>query len=357
MDSGFRQRAAGLKQRWQQVLASRQARWLARRVPASDSLTLSQRTIFILPTAQGALFGLGAIIVLVIAIAERNPVSLLLSSVMLSLFLLSLVLCYRNLSGLHLNTGQDGEADEALPIQRCFVGETTTFSVCLKAAARRRAHQDLWLGFSPDTLQLVTVPKGGQCTVNLGTAATRRGLLTAPRLMLRTRYPMGLWQAWSRPDLAMRCLVYPQPQLCALPANAQRLPDVSQGQQVAARQAGVDDFLGLRSYQAGDSRRRIAWQSLARGQGLKTKQFVREAESQILLSFDQFPGQTPEAVLSCLCFQVLQLSRRRQAVGLKLPGQAVIKPGQGEAHKHSLLQALALYKDIGGEYATSDAAR
>lgn len=361
MDSGLGQRVAGLRQHWQQLMSARQARWLARRVPASGRLTLSQRTIFILPTAQGALFGLGAIVILVIAIAERNPVSLLLASLMLSLFLLSLVLCYRNLSGLRLSAEYDPQNPDVLPTQRCFAGESASFVVRLQAAGRRRAHPDLWLGFHQHTLQGVSVPAAGQATVKLSTVATRRGLLNAPRLMLRTRYPMGLWQAWSRPDLAMRCLVYPQPQVCALPASARRLPDVSQGQHSAARQAGVDDFVGLRSYQTGDSRRRIAWQSLARGQGLKTKQFVREAEPQIVLSFALFPGQQAEAVLSCLCFQVLQLSRRRQAVGLQLPGQALIKPGQGEAHKHGLLQALALYdhseESSGGRDATPDTAR
>lgn len=340
MGTGLRQRITGLRQHWQAYWSKRQTRWLARRVPAVASLQLSQKTIFILPTAQGALFGLGAIVVLVMAIAERNPVTLLLSSLMLSLFLLSLVLCYRNLSGLRLEA-HDTESD--LPAQRCFVGDTAQFNVRIKAAGLRRGHQDLWLGFSNDALQLVSLPPGTDATINLTTPATRRGLLSAPRLMLRTRYPIGLWQAWCRPDLAMRCLVYPQPQICALPPAAVQSPANAPGQQRLSRQTGVDDFTGLRDYQSGDSRRRIAWQSLARGQGLKTKQFVREAEPQFMLAFRHFPGRDPEAVLSCLCFQVLLLNRRHQAVGLELPGTVPVRPGQGEAHKHRLLQALALW--------------
>ncbi|WP_058021261.1 DUF58 domain-containing protein [Pseudohongiella spirulinae] len=345
MGSGLGQRLAGLRQRWQRLMAARQARWLARRVPATDSLKLSQRIIFILPTLHGTLFGLGAVVVLIIAIADRNSVALILALSMLSLFLLSLVLCYRNLSGLQLQAQTSADGKETSTMQRCYVGGNANFAVTLRAAGSRRFHQDLWLGFSNDAMQYVCVPKGDQVTLNLTTAATQRGLLSAPRLTLRTLYPMGLWQGWSRPDLAMRCLVYPQPQICALPANVRRLPDAAHGRKITARQAGVDDFAGLRSYQPGDSRRRIAWQTLARGQGLKTRQFVSEADPQVLLSFDQFPGRELESVLSCLCFQVLQLSRRGQAVGLKLPGQIVMAPAQGDANKHALLQALALFNN------------
>lgn len=340
MDIGLRQRADCLKQRWQLFQAERQARWLARRVPPVAEQQLSQKTIFILPTMQGTLFGFGAIIVMVIAIAERNPVSLLVSALLLSVFLLSLVLCYRNLSGLWLTT-QGTESE--MPSQRCFVGDTAQFAIRLTSAGRRRSHQDLWLGFSSGALQWLTLSSGATVTVNLGVTATHRGLLDAPRLVLRTRYPAGLWQAWSRPDLAMRCLVYPQPQICTLPPSALHAPGSTPGQQHAAKQAGVDDFVGLRDYQTGDAIRRVAWQSLARGQGLKTKQFVREAKPQILLAFKDFPGRDTESVLSCLCFQVLQLSRRHRSVALRLPDGKYIKPGQGELHKHRLLQALALW--------------
>lgn len=340
MDPGLRQRTVSLKQRWQLFRAERQARWLARRVPPVPQLRLSQKTIFILPTLQGVLFGFGAILVMVIAIAERNPVSLLVSALMLSVFLLGLVLCYRNLSGLQLSA-QDAESQ--LPTQRCSVGDTAQFVVRLTSAGRHRPHQDLWLGFSPDALQHISLTPGTTVSVSLGTLARRRGLLGAPRLILRTRYPAGLWQAWSRPDLAMRCLVYPQPRVCALPPAALRSVATVPGQHHAAKQAGVDDFIGLRDYQPGDAIRRVAWQSLARGQGLKTRQFVREADPQIVLAFKDFPGDDAETVLSCLCFQVLQLSRQRRIVALQLPDGKHIKPGQGEAHKHRLLQALALW--------------
>lgn len=347
MDTGIRQRAAGLRLYWQQRLERRQARWLDRRVPPTAKLQLGQKSIFILPTLQGVIFALGAIVVMIIAIAERNPVSLFVASLMLSLFLLSLVLCYRNLSGLRLHAAG---SDPRSQLQRCFAGDRANFTLTIQAAGTRRGHQDLWFGFAANALQHVSVSPGAETSIVLTSPADRRGLMSAPRLMLRTRYPAGLWQAWSRPDLLMRTLVYPRPQICALPSPALRTPPATVGQQLAGRHSGTDDFVGLRSYQKGDSRRHIAWYSLARGHGLKTKQFAREADPDIVLGFDQFPGREPEEILSCLCFQVLQLCRSHQRVGLQLPAGrgrhgliTLITPGQGDAHKHRLLEALALW--------------
>jgi uncharacterized protein (DUF58 family) len=341
MDTGFRQRAARLRQRWQQQLANRQARWLERRVPAVAQLQLGQRIIFILPTWQGLLCAVGALVLMVVAIAERNPVALLLAVLMLSLFLLSLVLCYRNLSGLQLRAARS-DTDSAL--LRCFMGDQAAFTLTLQAVGNARCHQDLQLGFSEDALQSLSVPPGARLSITLKAPALQRGLMSAPRLTLRTTYPSGLWQAWSRPDLAMRCLVYPRPQICVLPSAALQIADTLAAQQQTLWHNGVDDFAGLRAYQTGDSLRRIAWQSLARGSGLQSKHFVSEAEPQILLNAAHFSHLPLEEALSCLCFLVLQLSSKHRRLGLQLPGQATIPPGQGEAHKHTLLQALALWE-------------
>jgi uncharacterized protein (DUF58 family) len=162
--------------------------------------------------------------------------------------------------------------------------------------------------------------------------------------MLRTQYPVGLWRAWSRPDLAMRVLIYPQPLPCKLPAAARHAVAQHSGKQQASRLAGMDDFLGLRGYQTGDSRRHIAWQTLAKGQGLRTKQFVRDADQSTMLTWSMFQGHDVETTLAFLCYQVLQLSRRQQAIALRLPGGVDVAPGQGDVHKHRLLQALALWE-------------
>lgn len=343
MDSGLSRRASRLKQYWRQFVIKRQERWLDRRAPSEPVLKLGQRSIFILPTFQGALFGIGATVVLVIAVAERNPFSVVLAAMLLSLFLLSLVLCYRNLSGLEL-TASDGNLYD-LPNARCFAGQNAQYSVNITPEGSRRSHRDIWIGFSRDELQPISVTAGKDTTVHLSAVTSSRGIFQAPRMLLRTRYPVGLWQSWSRPQLDMRYLVYPRPIACELPAWRGNAPDTSQGSQVVLRKAGVDDFYGLRTYSPGDGGRRIAWQSLARGQGLKTKQFVSEEDAPVLLSLAMFPNHETEEALSCLSYLVVKLlSCHEQKVGMLLPGFSQLQPDKGEIHKHRLLQALAIWE-------------
>lgn len=342
MDSGLGRRFTRLGQQWRQRFTRRQERWLEKRVPSVPSVQLGQRSIFILPTWQGAIFGLGSIIILIIAVAERNPFSVLLSTLLLSLFLLGLVLCYRNLSGLKLVSLDQSPAHFQ---GHCFAGEKAQFMMTVSASGRQRAHRDIKIGFSSEELQALEIGEGGSSIIELTTKVPRRGIFQAPRLLLQTRYPSGLWQAWSRPHLDMQYLVYPRPTVCSLPDVRNHAGESNPGQQSSVMRSGVDDFTGLRNYYPGDSRRRIAWHALARGQGLKTKQFVREDDSSLMLTPSLYADQEMESALSCLCFQIIQLSnRRQQKIGLQLPGCRPIKPGEGEIHKHKMLQALALWE-------------
>lgn len=338
MDSGLSRRFNRLSQH----IATRQKRWLDRRVPSVSGLQLGQRSIFILPTWQGATFGLGSVVILVVAVAERNPFSILLSSLLLSLFLLSLILCYRNLSGLQLYAVENSSGHFQ---ERCMLGEKANFKVVIRAPNSRHEYRDIWIGFNQTDMNRVDIDKGVSCVTILSEETVKRGAFEAPRILVQTKYPVGLWQAWSRPRLQMYCVVYPRPLVCVLPEAVMSEEKANPGQQSPIRQEGVEDFIGLRTYYPGDSHRRIAWQALARGQGLKTKQFVRDADKPLMLSLDMFADRDIESALSCLCYQVIRISDQgNQKVGLRMPGSQDIKPGYGNVHKHKMLQALALWK-------------
>lgn len=343
MDNEFGRRIAGLVERWRNRMDLWQRRWLEKRDPPVTSLQLGRRSIFILPTWQGVMFGLGAMITLVIAVAERNPYAILLSALMLSLFLLSLVLCYRNLSGLQLQATEEASVSKIR--NACFCGEQANFKISLSASSARRQHHDIWVGFSQTHLQPFYIDTVQQSSVLLSGVPEARGIYHAPRLLIQTCYPARLWRAWSRPHLKMSFLVYPRPIVCTLPKAKRRSGVSNTGPQSNARQSGIDDFEGLRDYSPGDSPRRIAWHTLARGHGLKTKRFVREEEPPLMLALDMFPGQEVETALSFLSYQVVQLTRQhRQKVGLQLSGSQRIEPGEGESHQHKMLQALALWE-------------
>ena len=62
----------------------------------------------------------------------------------------------------------------------------------------------------------------------------------------------------------------------------------------------------MRSYQPGDSRRRLDWKAYSRGQGLQVKDFASLAGSSQWLDFQHCIGDL-ESRLAQLCYWVLQL--------------------------------------------------
>jgi len=157
-------------------------------------------------------------------------------------------------------------------------------------------------------------------------------------LTLFTRYPLGLFHAWSYLDLDVQCVVYPRPaRPGALP------PQVSSEGSGALHGQGQEDFSGLRQYHPGDSPRHIAWKAAARDQGLLTKQFSGRADAELWLDWQQLPATMDvEARLSQLTRWVIDAQASSVSYGLRLPGMT-LPVATGEAHRERCLEALALF--------------
>ncbi|HHM04639.1 MAG TPA: DUF58 domain-containing protein, partial [Gammaproteobacteria bacterium] len=179
--------------------------------------------------------------------------------------------------------------------------------------------------------------EGGQAArVVLAVPAPRRGRLPLGRVVVATRYPLGLFRAWSLVEMEAVAIVYPKPS-----AKAPPLPPAprSGGRQTVA-EAGSDDFRGLRNYQDGDSPRHVHWKAWARQEQLLTKQFQRQQAPELWLDWDSLTGPA-ETKLSHLCRWLLDAAAAGERYGLRLPGET-LPPGQGAAHRHRCLAALAL---------------
>ncbi|MDT8428157.1 MAG: DUF58 domain-containing protein [Pseudomonadales bacterium] len=307
-------------------------RWLVKQVPAANLVSLHRRNIFILPTRQGMLFFSVALIIFVAAINYSLSLAFALAFLMISLFLLGILHTFYNLHGLQLQ-GIGGEPG--------FCGESGVF-VLLLQAGQHRQHEAIELGFPGEATINIKLAANTRKRVTLALNLNKRGLLRAPRVKIRSVYPLGLWQAWSHLDLALEGLVYPAPVSCT-PVQASAFNrHEEEAEEGGSPRPGAEDFHGLRDYRSGDSLKQIAWKSLARGQGLKIKQFVDTAADSQILDWDMFSGLDKETRLSALCHLVLQRSSKDQATGLQMPGLA-IETGNGPAHQHRLLEVLALW--------------
>lgn len=304
--------------------------WWQRRLPPASRVHLNQRQIFIVPTLTGYCFAGALLLMLLVAINYQNSLAYGLAFVLASLGLLTALHTWRNLAGLEL---------QALQAAPCFPGEQAVFPLRLEAARYSRHGISLGWG-SLLALQQVDVNFKQGAQVALALPAQQRGWLRAPRLRIESRFPLGIWVAWSRVDLDMRLLVYPQPVEAALPLTAACNDDEST-EGLLSTQQGVDDYQGLEAWQRGDALGRIDWKAWSRGQGLWVKQFGQLQGSDMLLDYSLLQG-SQEHRLSVLCHHVLRLDAEARPYSLQLPGQ-LLGPDSGPGHRSACLAALALF--------------
>ncbi len=304
--------------------------WIFRAsIPEAPPVTLVQRRIFILPTRQGYVFAFTILLLLLASINYTLSLGFVLTFLLASMAGVAMLHTWRNLAHLKLRPG------------RCdpvFAGDGAHFSITVETpsqtrfaiAARRRDEEPVY----------ADVVAGETAAIALPVPTPRRGLLRCGRLEIFTRYPIGLFHAWSYVDFNLNIVVYPRPDPMAGTPPAFSRSSSEEGIPVP----GDEEFNMLRVYRPGDAPKLIAWKALAREQGLLTKEFSATASSELWLDWDEAHAADLEARLSVLAHWVLQAERFGQSYGLRIPG-TVIDPGRGEAHRARCLEALALFRD------------
>ena len=314
--------------------------WRQRReARASSELFLGQRRIYILPSGPGLGFGALLLVLLIGSINYNLGLGYALTFLALSCALVDMLLTWRNLAHLRLKAGRTAAV---------FAGQEASFELQLVNASARPRYA-IWVDAAGAGAprHAVDVAAGAQATVRLAVPTERRGWLAAPRLVLSTRFPLGLFRAWSYWQPDVRALVYPFPE-----EDAPALPRGS-GTRAAGVDAGSeDDFAGVRPYQPGDPLRRLAWRQIARldprdGGQLATKHFEGGARDDLVLDLASLPPALDlELRLSRMARWVLEAESRALPYAFRLDATSFEAAG-GAAHAAACLRALALY-GLGG---------
>ena len=298
--------------------------------PESGTVELVHRRVYIVPTRLGWFFGGTLIVLLVGSINYALSLGFALTFLLGGLGLVGMVHTARNLARIAVSAGR------AEPV---FAGESAQFRLFLdgRAAFDRPAILARHVGCGAQLV--VDIPARGMAEVVLAVPAEKRGRLAIGRVMLETRFPLGLFRAWSYIEPDARCIVYPRPERSALPPFT---GDAATGAHHTPV-PGSDDFAGLRNYQPSDSPRHIAWKAVARSDEMLTKHFAGESAAELWLDQKLLPsGLNLEQQLSRLAGWVLAAERSGAHYGLRLPG-VEIAPSRGDVHRAACLQALALY--------------
>jgi uncharacterized protein (DUF58 family) len=299
--------------------------------PERGTVLLVHRRVYILPTRLGWLFALTLLILLVGSINYSLALGFALTFLLAGMGLAGMVHTARNLAHMAVSVGR------AEPV---FAGEAAQFRLYLEGRGAFDRPSILARHVLSRAQLVVDVPPHALAEVVLAVPAARRGWMPLGRVMLETRFPLGMFRAWSYLEPEARCLVYPRPQRSALPPRG---AETAAGA-LRSPVPGNDDYAGLRNYQLSDSPRHVAWKAVARTDDMLTKQFTGEAASELWLDWQLLPpGLDVERKLSRMAGWVLAAERAGTRYGLRLPG-VELAVGRGDAHRAACLQALALYQ-------------
>ncbi len=298
--------------------------------PERGTVVLVHRRVYIVPSRLGWIFGATLGILLIGSINYALALGFALTFFLAGVGFAAMAHTARNLARIGVSAGR------AEPV---FAGESAQFRLHLEGRAGFDRPAILARHTGSGSQLVIDIPAHAMGEVVLDVPAARRGWLPLGRVLLETRFPLGLFRAWSYVEPDARCLVYPKPERSALPPPT---AEAAAGA-LRAQAAGADDFSGLRTYQLSDSPRHVAWKAVARTDHMLTKQFTGEAAAELWLDWALLPpGLGVESRLSRLAGWVLAAERAGAHYGLRLPGVEMV-PARGDAHAASCLQALALY--------------
>lgn len=309
---------------------ARLARWLEARLPRLDSLTLTQRNVYILPTRAGLMLALTLLVLLLASINYQLNLGYLLTFLLAGCALVAMHVSHATLRGITLHL----IAPDAV-----FMGATAPFSVQLLNPDKRPRRA---IGVAvQDSSQWVDcdIAAKASTTVQLSWRPPGRGLQALPTLSAHTLFPLGTFRVWTVWRPASPLLVYPQPE-----AGAPPLP-VSTGQSGAhapsRRATRPGDPDGLRAYRRGDALKMVLWKKVAHSGELVSRDSLAMQQRELMLSRTDTGLSHPEAQLCRLCAWLLQAEQLGLRYGLAL-AQPEIAPDQGPIHLQRCLRALAL---------------
>lgn len=306
--------------------------WQGRHRPA-EQWRLSQRNIYIVPTRAGLFFGMTLMVLLIASINYQLNLGYALTFLLAGSALASMHMTHNSLRGLTLH---------ARPPAPVFAGDRATLEVVVTnpGAARHGLGFGVQMPGGPAQLAFAQIGAAGQSPVAIGVLAEKRGLQSLPLLKIETRFPFGLFRAWSLWRPAGQLCVYPRAEhpAAALPATA-----AVAGGPMPARGAQGGEFDGLRPWRRGDTLRQVAWKKVARSGELISREGHESARHELWLDWAATRQPDTEARLSRLAAWVLLAERQGLAYGLRLPGLE-LPPSSGAPHRHAALSALAAWR-------------
>ena len=313
------------------LVRSRVNQWFVNRISPRDTVTLTQRNVYILPTAPGFMLGLTLAVLLLASINFQLNLGYLLTFLRTGCAVVGMHVCHGTLRGITLNL---------MAPDAHFAGSNIAIGINLLSQRRTMRYGIGLAMLGTNHWSWTDVPAQGSARVQVAFVPQHRGLHRVPALTAETRFPLGTFRVWTVWRPAAQVLVYPAPE--------QHPPPLPPGEPRAGGQATVQrhstgEFDGIRPYRRGDPLKLVVWKKTAKTDTLVSRdaQQVQRFELWLDLAHTGLAGAAGgtaatgavlEQALSRLCAWVLLADKQGLHYGLRLPGLE-IPPASGPAHK------------------------
>jgi uncharacterized protein (DUF58 family) len=291
-----------------------------------------ENRIYIMPTANGALYLAGIVVLILTASTYNNNLIFILAFFLFAVFFVSMIQTHYNLKGVRLqyNGSEEGFQGDRVSLNFYIIQKRSRTKKALQV--RTRSKTFVTLKNARENLQ----PQDGMKTARIEVRAWRRGIHPVPSVVLETQYPLGLFRSWKvfRPEGEI--IVYPAPE--PGPALLPRAYD--QGEQDQGLRTSPDgDFGELKSYLPGESYHQIAWKHYARTGTLYTKVHWGAEDRHYVIPWN--PGRDLEKYLETMSGWVKQAHDENASFEMETPVSS-IQPGRGREHAKICWRALAM---------------
>jgi uncharacterized protein (DUF58 family) len=283
------------------------------------------------PSRAGLAFCATLLLLLIVSINYQLSLGFALTFLLAGSAAASMQMTHGSLRGLTLHLK---------PLVPTFDGEGALMEIVVTNPGKSRLGVGfgLDLGTRPTPLAYVEIAALGQTCVHLSWLASGRGLHGLPLVRAESRYPFGLFSAWTIWRPAGRQWVYPRPES---PTPPWPQTAAAQGDDKPAAHSGTGtEFEGVRAYRRGDTLRQVVWKKAARTGELISRETAGAVQREMWLQWGQAQGLDIEARLSRLAAWVVAADAAGHSWGLMLPS-IELAPDNGAAHRHAALQALA----------------
>lgn len=290
-------------------------------------------------TREGKFF-IGILLVIgVAAINTGNNLLYLVVATLLSLIIISGIMSESTLRGLkatrsfppHIYRGSPANVTLTAANPKKYL---PSFSFFLKETETER--------LNAEAAYFLKLGAGGKSSRTARYTFNTRGVVKLESVEITTRFPFGLFLKGKKDIVGDEALVYPS--VKAIKKNIAAETARTAGETRVPRRGEGAGLYALREYGLSDDARHIHWRSAAKASRLLIKEFEKDAEKSVIITFDNYQADDEKAFEDAVD-EAASLANyyigRNWSVGLKtLSGK--IPPKTGKSQLHAILRALAL---------------